>query len=173
MEVSKLLVVALASTSLIISSFAIAVALYHLIHNHRIKTKILTPHLVSRSSGLSSSQYYRLMVMSMVTGIWAVVWISLQLNQAIMFGIFPLPNWHALHKGDSTVVEVILVGLKPSVLASYRLFWWGVPGGAYIFFLLFGTSREVFSEYIKLWIWIRTTVIRRPIQEKVSTLRSG
>jgi hypothetical protein len=175
-EVSKLLVVALAYTCLIISSSAIVVAFYHLMHNHRIKTKILTPHLVSRSSGLSSSQYYRLMAVSMVIGLWGVVWISLQLRNMIDVHMFPLPSWHTLHKGDSTVVEIPLVVLKPADLASDRLFWWGIPGAAYIFFVFYGTSSDVFSEYTRFWRWFSTTVLRRPLPVKewsASELRFG
>jgi Pheromone A receptor len=112
------------------------------------------------------------MVMSMVIGIWGVVWLSLQLSNAIKFGTRPLPSWRALHKGDSTVVELPLVVVKPAELMIYLMFWWAIPGAAYIFFVLFGTSRDVFSEYIKLWIWFRTTVLRRPLPEKVPTLRS-
>jgi Pheromone A receptor len=163
----------LATTYLIISLSDVVVAFYHLILNHRIKTKILTPHLVSRNSGLSSSQYYRLMTLSMVIGIWALVWISLQLKNVIQSGITPLPDWRALHQEDSIVVKVPLAVLSPSVLASYRLFWWSIPGAAYIFFVLFAINGDVFSEYIKFWIWFKTTVLRRPLPEKVPTLRSG
>jgi Pheromone A receptor len=172
MEVSKLLVVALASKCLINSSSAIAVAFYHLIHNHRIKTKILTTHLVSRNSGLSSSQYYRLMFVSMASGIWAVGWISLQLNVDIRIRNHSLPDWRTLHKGDSTVIKEPLDFFSPAGLASYRLFWWGIPGGAYIFFLFFGTNSDAYLEYIKLWNWFRKAVLRRPLPEMVSTLRS-
>ena len=116
------------------------------------------------------------MIMSMVIGVWGVVWISMQLSNVVEFGIFPLPSWRALRKQGSIVVQLPLVVLSPAELASYRIFWWGVPGAAYIFFVLFGTSRDVFSEYIKLWTWFSTTVLRRPLPAKewsMSTLRSG
>jgi hypothetical protein len=116
------------------------------------------------------------MIMSMVIGIWGVVWLSLQLNDMVKFGFFPLPNWHALHKGDSTVHEVPLVVLKPSALESDRLFWWGIPGAAYIYFAVFGTSKDVFSEYTRFWTWFSITVLRRPLPAKewsMSELRSG
>jgi pheromone a factor receptor len=164
------------ATRYLICSPATAMAFYHLIQNHRIRTKILTPHLASHNSGLSSSQYYRLMAMSMVIEIWGVVWFSVQLNNIIRAGIFPLPSWHALHKTDSTVVKLPLVDLSPAELTNYRLFWWGIPGGAYIFFVLFGTSRDSFLEYTRLWTWVSTTVLRRPLPAKecsMSMLRSG
>jgi hypothetical protein len=69
-----------------------------------------------------------------------------------------------------------LVVLSPAALAADRLFWWGIPGAAYIFFALFGTSRDVFSEYTRLWTWFSTTVLRRPLPTKewsMSELRSG
>jgi pheromone a factor receptor len=145
---------------------ATAIAFCHLVKHHRITARFLTSHLAFRNAGLSSSQYYRLMAMSMATGIWGAVWNSLQLNHAIQSGIFPIPSWHELHKGDSTVMKLPLVNLSPEKLASVRLFWWRVPGGAFFFFMLFGTNREVFSEYARLWTWFSTTVLRRPLPEK-------
>jgi hypothetical protein len=165
----------LASTYLI-CSLATAIAFYHLIRNHRVQTKFLTPHLVFRNSGLSSSQYYRLMAMSMVIEIYGVVWLSMSVNDSIRFGFFPPLSWHEMHKDDSTVLKHPLVDLSPAQLAKNRLAWWGIPGGAYIFFVLFGTNKETFSEYTRLWAWFSTIVLRRPLPAKecsMSTLRSG
>jgi pheromone a factor receptor len=164
------------ASTYLICSLATAIAFCHLIRNHRVQTKFLTPHLVFRNSGLSSSQYYRLMAMSMVIEIYGVVWLSMGLNAAIRFGFFPLPSWHELHKGDSTVLKHPVVSLSPAELAQNRLSWWGIPGGAYIFFIIFGTSKEVFLEYTRLWTWFSTTVLRRrlPAKERsMSTHRSG
>jgi Pheromone A receptor len=107
---------------------------------------------------------------------YAVFWFSLQLNHIIGAGIFPLPSWNALHKEDSTVIKLPLVDLSPATLKNYRVSWWGIPGGAYIFFMIFGTNRDSFSEYTKLWTWFSTTVLRRPLPAKecsMYTLRSG
>ena len=150
---------------LIIYPFTTAVALYHLIHDHKTNAKFLTPLLTSRNTGLSSSQYYRLMVMSMVIGVWGVVWGSFQLANIIETGVAPLPNWSTIHQDDSTVVELPLVLLGSANLLGFWLFWWTVPGAAYIFFLVFGTSRDIFLEYRRLWIWFRTTVLGRPLPE--------
>ena len=152
----------LAPTYLIYSP-ATAIAFYHLVQHHRTRTRILTSHLASRNAGLSSLEYYRLMNMSMVIGTWGVVWVSLQLNHAIRSGIFPLPSWHALHQGDSTVMKI---PFSPEKFEAVRLFWWRTPGGAYFFFVLFGTNREVFSEYTRLWTWFSTTVLRRSLPAK-------
>jgi len=160
----------------LIYSPATAIALYHLIQNHRTKTKTLTPHLASRNSCLSSSHYCRLMAMSMVIGIWGVVCVSLLLSYVFELGAVPLPSWHELHKGDSTVIKLTLVDLSPAGLTTIRSFRWGIPGAAFIFFVLFGASNDVFSEYTRPWTWFGTTVLRRrlPAKERsMSTLRSG
>jgi pheromone a factor receptor len=159
----------------LICSPATAIAFYHLVRNHRIKIKLLTPHLASRNTSLSSSQYYRLMVMSMVIGIWGVVWISFELSCDTIFATLPLPSWNVVHQGDSTVLRLPLVDISPKELAQYLLFWWAITGEAYIFFVFFGTSRDVFSEYTRLWTWFSTTVLRRPLPAKewsMSSLRS-
>ena len=172
MEVSRLCIV-LASTYLTICTPTTAVACYHLIHNHRIRTKFLTPLLKSRNTGLSSSQYYRFMALSMTIGTWGVVWDTFLLINVIESGFQPLGSWRAIHDGDSTVVGLPLVAIGSANLASY---WWCVLGAAYMFFLLFGTSRDTFLEYKRLWIWFKTTVLGRPLPEKerpMPTLPSG
>jgi Pheromone A receptor len=104
--------------------------------------------------------------MSMVIGIWGVAWGSFLLSNIIEYGLIPLPNWRTIHSYDSVVLELPLVVLSPSDLASYRLIWWGIPGAAYIFFLVFGTSRDIFLEYKRLWIWFGATVLGRRLPEK-------
>jgi hypothetical protein len=69
----------ISSESLPLTRNRLAIALYHLSSNHRINIKILTPHLRSRDAALCGTQYYRLMIMSMVLGIWGVVWTSLEI----------------------------------------------------------------------------------------------
>jgi Pheromone A receptor len=116
------------------------------------------------------------MAMSMTIGTWGVVWGTLQLINVVEAGFYPLGSWREIHQGDSTVMEVPLVVLGSANLASYWLFWWGIPGAAYMFFLLFGTSSDIFLEYKRFWIWFRTTVLgqRLPEEEQpMPTLPSG
>src|ERR1700733_3921886 len=166
MEVSRLCIMTITSTYLTICPSTTAIACYRLIHNHRLQTKFLTPLLTSRNTGLSSSQYYRLMAMSMTIGTWGVVWGTLQLINVVEAGFYPLGSWREIHQGDSTVMEVPLVVLGSANLASFWLFWWGIPGAAYMFFLLFGTSSDTFLEYKRFWIWFRTTVLGQRLPEE-------
>jgi hypothetical protein len=103
--------------------------------------------------------------MSMVIGIWGVIWGSFQISTIVESGLVPLPDWRTMHPSDSTVGELPLVALGSANLLGFWLFWWTVPGAAYIFFLVFGTSRDIYLEYKRLWICFRTTVLGRPLPE--------
>ena len=116
------------------------------------------------------------MAIGMTLGIWGIVWISLAIKDSTIWGSLPLYTWKVIHSTDSFVLELPTIVLGPVLVYDYRYQSWGVPGAAYIFFLLFATSPEVWSEYQGSWMWFRTKVLRRPLPEKsltVSSLRTG
>jgi hypothetical protein len=148
------------------------VAIYHLLKGRRVNAKFLAPHLKSRDSALSSRQYYRLMAMSMLVGIWGIVWISIDIQQvrrSVEYEFPPLPSWKVIHEDDYEVVELPTIVLGQADISADRLIWWAVPGAAFLFFILFGTSYDVLSEYLRPWTWFRTVVLRRPPQQNVVT----
>jgi hypothetical protein len=145
------------------------VAFYHLIRNRRMNLDILATHLISRDALLSSAQYYRLMAMSMALGIWGVGWISLSVGASIAGGSDPLPSWKAIHSDDSTVFVVPTLDLTPGSIAINVALWWAVPSAAYLYFLLFGSNREVLSDYQNFWIWFKTRVLRQTVPVNSST----
>lgn len=130
---------------------------------------ILATHLISRDALLSSARYYRLMAMSMALGIWGVVWISISVWANIAGGSDPLPSWKAIHSDDSAIVEVPILDLTPGSIAINIALWWDVPSAAYLYFLLFGSSREVLSDYQSFWIWFKTRVLRQRVPVNSST----
>jgi hypothetical protein len=153
----------------------LGIAFFHLIKNHQTSSKVLTPHLKSRDSALSIRQYYRLMAMSIILGIWGVVWISIEIQVIATDGSYPIPSWKDIHKGDSDIIELPTIIMGPTLVHQLYLLWWGIPGAAFLFFLLFGTSYDVLYEYVKFWAWFRMTVLRQPLREKavaMSTIRS-
>jgi hypothetical protein len=141
------------------------IALYHLIKAQRTNMTILGPHLKFRNSSLSSIQYYRFMAMSMAVGIWELFWIAFYIHLNASSGSIPLPlpSWNAIHANDSSVLEIPTVLMSPSFISDNVAMWYALPGAGYLYFLLFGMSREVFSEYYKFWIWFRTRVLGRPV----------
>jgi len=144
------------------------VAFYRLIRNFRMNTSVLDSHLQSHDSSLSSVRYYRLMAVSIAFGIWDIGWISTGFDLAIL-GSGSLPSWKTVHSGDS---KVATPDLKPDLMAINLALWWAVPGAAYLYFLLFGASREVLSDYRKFWVWFRIRVLRQTVPvESVSTTK--
>jgi hypothetical protein len=102
------------------------------------------------------------MIMSMVLGIWGVVWISVEIHETVAEGIHPLPNWNVMHQHSRIPFQLPTVLMSQSTLKSTLLLWWGIPGAAYLYFVLFGTSLDVLAEYPKLWLWVRTKVLGLP-----------
>jgi len=144
------------------------VAFYRLIRNYRMNTSDLGSHLQSHDSSLSTVRYYRLMAVSIAFGIWDIGWISAAFNFAII-GNGSLPSWKAVHSGDS---KVDTLAPTPELMAIYFALWWAIPGSAYLYFLLFGASREVLSDYQKFWVWFRIRVLRQTVPvESVSTTK--
>jgi len=142
--------------------------------NHRTHAGLLASHLKSRNSSLSSTQYYRLMIMSMVLGIWGVVWIAFEFSLNVADNNNPPPSWKAIHAGDSTPVDIPSIVMTRKALSTDFALWWSIPGAAYLYFLLFGTSRDVLSDYQKLGGSFRTRVLRQTVSSMpLSTTRTG
>jgi hypothetical protein len=87
----------------------------------------------------------------MILGIWGTTWFSLQLLM-LMPGISStLPGWSVIHAEISVVQRLTRADLGVNGTRGQMLLWWAIPGASYIFFALFGTSREVISEYARVW----------------------
>jgi pheromone a factor receptor len=138
--------------------------------HHRVNASVLDSHLQSRDASLSSVRYYRLMAVSTSLGIWGVGWLSASFRALNYGGNNPLPSWEVIHSGDSTVMKIPTTSLTPESIAINLALWWAVPGSAYIYFILFGASREVLSDYQKFWVWFRIRVLRQTVpMESMST----
>jgi hypothetical protein len=110
------------------------------------------------------------MVMSMILGLYGVIWISIEIHFIDLGGSYPVPSWKEIHDEDSQVTELPMISLGPEAIRHTYIIWWGIPGGALLFFLLFGMNYEVYDEYVKFWAWFRTRVLKRPIREKAITM---
>ena len=130
------------------------------------------PLFDSSNTGLSSTQYYRLMVMSMLLGLWGTVWIVLLLVATTQFGYSPIPNWQTIHKNISTILEIPTVLMTPNLVTSYELMWWAIPSASYLFAAAFCTSRCVMSEYYNFWVWLTTRGAGRTVLEKKASRSS-
>jgi hypothetical protein len=120
------------------------IALYHLIKTRRTNIKILGPHLKFHNSSLSSIQYYRLMVMSMILGIWGLSWIAFYIRLSNSSGPLPLPSWKAIHANDSSVVEIPTALMSPDLIVENVALWYSLPGAGYIYFLLLARAEKFF-----------------------------
>jgi hypothetical protein len=114
------------------------------------------------------------MIMSMVLGFWGVVWIAAEIPPIVAEGIDPLPSWSVIHALDRVPFQLPTASMTPEGHHSFLVFWWAIPGAAYIYFVLFGANRDVLTEYPKMWMWVRTKILRLPppVQSQVATMSS-
>jgi hypothetical protein len=113
---------------------------------------------------MSSSQTFRLIAFSMLLGIPGTIWV-VGIYQELALGTSPLPNWATIHKHYDTVSFIRASKLSSQHRNSLVIRWWSVLAEAYIFILLFVTSRDVLLEYRRLWVCFKTTVLRHPLPQ--------
>jgi hypothetical protein len=89
-----------------------------------------------------------------------------ELQEVTTDGSQPLASWKGIHQDDGEVYTFPRSTVTPNLFRSLMIRWWAIPAEAYIFFILFATSRDVLAEYHKFWVWFKTTVLKRPAPDE-------
>ncbi|KAG1763922.1 GPCR fungal pheromone mating factor [Suillus occidentalis] len=135
-----------------------AVALKHFFHRRMSFAK----HLRDSKSGLSTSQYFRLMSMSVIEMFWSLVITSLDLWFACQGGLLPWISWENVHVGFSQVWYFPTVLIPPATLAWLYAIWYVVPISGALFSVFFSFGEDAMKDYRKSLQWLRTMVLRIP-----------
>ncbi|KAF8332029.1 pheromone A receptor-domain-containing protein [Cantharellus anzutake] len=113
------------------------------------------------ASGLATSQYYRLMAISLQLVITDLIMkLYVEISEVKAYGIYPWVSWAYVHehydeiptfsKGDESRVGWINKVVGSIIPVTY----------AFAFFFLFGFGEEAFSDYRRIWAWIKTHIFR-------------
>ncbi|KAF9238458.1 pheromone A receptor-domain-containing protein [Melanogaster broomeanus] len=123
-------------------------------------------HLESSRNGLTTSRYFRLMLMSVVEMVWNVsvtafsLWFS-------MLSYRPWTNWADVHWNFSRIDLYPSLFTPPIVLTSFYILWWIVPASTFIFVAFFSFGKDAISEYKACFTWFRRTVLRQTVEDTV------
>ncbi|KAF7366083.1 Pheromone receptor [Mycena venus] len=117
----------------------------------------------SRNPGLSKARYVRLMLITLILGVWNALVISLTRSSAYRNGLLPWVSWDDVHADFWSFEgsQYRLDDIPGDVLVWVYLGWFSVPVTSLFVFLLFSFGEEAAKDY-RTWVsWVETTVFRR------------
>ncbi|KAJ6451996.1 pheromone receptor Rcb2 B43 [Mycena vitilis] len=134
------------------------IALRHFI-NRRIS---FAAHLDSSHSALTTSRYFRLMLMSMLEMIWSISVTSYTLwFTTISIPIRPYTSWADVHSNFSRIDTFVTFLLPQNIITAYYFLWWLVPISTLAFVAMFAFGRDAVEEYTRCLVVVRNLVFRR------------
>jgi hypothetical protein len=123
-------------------------------------------HLESSRNGLTTSRYFRLMLMAVVEMIWNIMVTSYTLWFSYM-DIRPWTNWDDVHSNFSRI-DLYSTAFTPQiVLSSFYLIWWVIPASTFIFVAFFAFGKDAMEEYKTCIVWFRRNVLKQTIQDTI------
>ncbi|KAG1718696.1 putative fungal pheromone GPCR, STE3-type [Suillus lakei] len=119
-------------------------------------------HLRDSNTGLTTSQYFRLMSMAVVEMFWGLLVTSLNMWFTCQHGLRPWISWENVHDGFSQIAYFPSVIIPPTTLVWTYALWWVVPISGALFFVFFSFGEDAMKDYRKSLQWFRTMVLRSP-----------
>ncbi|KAG1853501.1 GPCR fungal pheromone mating factor [Suillus subluteus] len=121
-------------------------------------------HIDTSRNGLTTSRYFRLMLMAVVEMIWNIVVTSYTLWFSAM-DMRPWTNWDDVHSNFSRI-DLYATAFTPQiVLTNFYLIWWVVPVSTFIFVAFFAFGKDAVDEYTACIVWIRRNVLKHTIEQ--------
>ncbi|CAE6449096.1 unnamed protein product [Rhizoctonia solani] len=115
----------------------------------------------SNNSGLTTSRYLRLVILSIVLMLGATAMsVFVLVDNAVGASIQPWNSWEYVH-ADWDYIDQVAKDLVPqSFWDRYLLIWYLVPIDSVIFFAFFGCIGEIKTEYLGYFNFVKTKVFR-------------
>ncbi|KAI0053492.1 fungal pheromone STE3G-protein-coupled receptor [Auriscalpium vulgare] len=124
-------------------------------------------HLQNSQSGLSSSHYFRLILMSLVEMVWSLTISSLNVAFTTRGGLRPWHDWNFVHSGFLQVGQFPLAVVPEGIRRWTFALWWAIPVSTFVFVAFFASGEEAMKEYRAIYQWCRRVVLRRPLAAPV------
>jgi len=115
----------------------------------------------SRNPGLSKARYVRLMLITLVFGVWNALVISLTRSSAYRNGFLPWVSWDEVHADFWSLSQYRLDDIPGDVLVWLYFSWLSVPFTSLIVFSFFSFGTDAARDYRACASWVATTVFRR------------
>ncbi|KAH7924990.1 fungal pheromone STE3G-protein-coupled receptor [Leucogyrophana mollusca] len=124
-------------------------------------------HLESSRNGLTTTRYFRLMLMAVVEMVWNILVTSYTLWFS-MLGARPWTNWDDVHSNFSRI-DLYATAFTPQiVITNYYVVWWVVPASTFIFVAFFAFGKDAVDEYKACFVWFRRTVLRQTVSDSTA-----
>nr|BDD37065.1 pheromone receptor [Rhizopogon roseolus] len=134
---------------------------------HFMKRRItFARHLESSRNGLTTSRYFRLMLMAVVEMIWNIMITSYTLWFSTM-DMRPWTNWDNVHSNFSRIDLYATLFTPRIVLSSFYLIWWIIPASTFIFVAFFAFGKDAVEEYKACIVWVRRNILKQTVDETV------
>ncbi|KAF8200237.1 pheromone receptor Rcb2 B43 [Pholiota molesta] len=135
---------------------------------HFIRRRLsFASHLNASNSALTTSRYFRLMLMAVFQMFWSLGGTL----YALWFTVTALPmrpwtTWADVHSDFLRVDPYLSLFTPPMILKTYYALWWLVPASTILFVAFFSFGQDAMEEYKKCFSWFKTHVLRLPAISK-------
>ena len=99
---------------------------------------------------MSTSQYVRLIAMSVALVLWSTVLISLTIWENTVGGLRPWVSWEHVHSNWNRVDAYVWMSMSPQSHRLTLLFWCAIPVSSIISFGFLGFGEDAFKEYRRI-----------------------
>ncbi|KAG1751797.1 pheromone A receptor-domain-containing protein [Suillus lakei] len=151
---------------LTLSAIALGFAYASFVHFMR-RRATFTRHVGTSRNGLTTSRYFRLMLMAVVEMIWNIVVTSYTLWFSTM-DMRPWTNWDDVHSNFSRVDLYASAFTPQIVITNFYLVWWVVPTSTFIFVAFFAFGKDAVDEYKACISWLRRISLKQTTEQTTS-----
>jgi hypothetical protein len=135
----------------------IAVALVHFFRR-RVS---FSQHLKNSNSALTTSRYFRLMLMALVEMFWGILVTACNMWFTCQDGMRPWTGWANVHWNFSRIALYPTVVIPIYDLTWTYALWWTIPISALIFSAFFSFGEDAMKEYATCVTWARSKILRQ------------
>ncbi|EGN92608.1 hypothetical protein SERLA73DRAFT_65462, partial [Serpula lacrymans var. lacrymans S7.3] len=148
---------------LLLSVLSLGFAMMAFIHFMRRRVTFAR-HLESSRNGLTTTRYFRLMLMAVVEMVWNLIITSYTLWFSSL-DFRPWKNWDYVHSNFSRIDLYATLFTPQIVITNYYLVWWIVPASTFIFVAFFAFGKDAIDEYKACFISFRRKVLRQTVKD--------
>ncbi|KAJ7062227.1 pheromone A receptor-domain-containing protein [Mycena amicta] len=112
---------------------------------------------------MSYTSFVRLLLVTLLVGMLTTIFTAVAAYGGFEAGLQPWVSWSFVHDGFGFIGQFPLEDMSREEVVEIYLFWWPWPLGSVLFFVLFGSSREVREEWKARWAMVtgRNSKVRR------------
>ncbi|KAF9441480.1 STE3-like pheromone receptor [Macrolepiota fuliginosa MF-IS2] len=128
---------------------------------HFLIRRLTFASILNSKSGLTTSRYVRLMLMSTFQMIWSISITIYTLSFTMQhMTLRKWTTWADVHSNFSRIDQYPIMLMPESVARGYYVGWWVIPISSWLFIAFFAFGRDAIEEYKKCGLWVRAQFLR-------------